>query len=125
MDIHRKLRICSIRGELSVYYLFVFQHILLLGLYLLIGFVCLCASVFQNGTLINNYFKYETVRKIDEIELEGPMYTPEIIICGDPPNLNINQSLILGHPVLANTENSTIIKTKIINTMFKVFSFPI
>ena len=59
-------------------------------------FVCLCISIYQNFILLRNFFNYDTVRKIEEKNIEGPMLTPDVIFCQDPPNFNSSHDLITG-----------------------------
>ena len=84
--------------------------------------------MYQNIVLIQNYLKYETVRKIDNRNIEGEMNTPDIVLCRDPPNYNKNSTLIHGDILLWKSEADIIngnvdianISVKKLNTFHKV-----
>ena len=95
-----------------------------IGLYVLVGLACLTISIYQNIVLIKNYFKYDTVQKIDEMTVEGLMNTPEIILCRDPPNFN-KSSKMFQSIALHNFELETAVENfnpsvQKFNTFYKV-----
>ena len=76
------------------------------GLYLLASALCLGASIYQNFLLIRNYFQYDTVYKNEEITIAGNMFTPDLLICRDPPIFNETESVIQNNVVrLWNSRN--------------------
>ena len=76
------------------------------GLYLLASALCLGASIYQNFLLIKNYFKRDTVYKNEEITFEGNMFTPDLLICRDPPIYNDTESVIQNNKIrLWNSRN--------------------
>ena len=91
--------------------------------------VCLFVSISQTVVLINNYCKYETVRKIGEKYIDDVMHTPDIIICRDPPNDSNTENLIDGdislidhhdyHEKDHDDENGTNVHVKKLKTLYK------
>ena len=86
------------------------------------GLSCLGASISQNIILISNYFKYETVQKIDEKKIVGDMYTPEIVFCSDPPNYNESVNVIDGDIKFWSEDNVSLANLTImkLRTLYKV-----
>ena len=65
-----------------------------LGFKVIISFTCLCAFIFQSILLIEDFNKKMTVTTNTDIFMSGDILTPDIIICGDPPNRNLNEKLV-------------------------------
>ena len=87
----------------------------LLGLETLLGLVCFWLFLYQTIALLKNFNSRDTFRTTKEMDYEGPMPSPVVIICQDPGSLNISEDNVR---VAANTwSNFTVEK---ITTAFKV-----
>ena len=57
-----------------------------LGTKLLIGIICISATIYQSVLLLENYnLKSTLVKNTAEINA-GPIQTPTIVFCSDPPH---------------------------------------
>ena len=85
------------------------------GLETLLGLVCFGLFLYQSIALIRNFSSRDTLRTIKEVDHEGPMPSPLVIICQDPANLNISEDNI--RATAKSRTNFTVDK---IATAFKV-----
>ena len=85
------------------------------GLKLLIGLVCCGLFLYQTVILLRNFYSNDTFRTIKELDVEGPMPSPLIIICKDPGSLNASEDFARASPY--SWSNITMNK---IATAFKV-----
>ena len=85
------------------------------GLKLLIGLVCCGLFLYQTVILLRNFYSNDTFRTIKELDVEGPMPSPLIIICKDPGSLNASEDFARASPY--SWSNVTMNK---IATAFKV-----
>ena len=79
----------------------------------MIGIACISVTILQCCQLFDNFTKRETLRKVSEKFLDGDIVTPMIIICGDPPQGETDEDMIM------IPQNKTF-PIKRIKTMFKV-----
>ena len=93
------------------------ELLLTLGLKLLIGICCLAFCLFQCIELINNYNAKETLVKSSEIKWTGPLPTPMVVICSDPPHKELEEEEDI---VTACHDDAESVSVRKITTMFKV-----
>ena len=72
-------------------------------------------ALYQCVELVNNYNAKQTIRKKSNLFVEEDISTPEIIVCSDPPHLDIKNNLIS----IAQGKNK-IPSIKILKTSYKV-----
>ena len=53
---------------------------------MLIGIICISATIYQSVLLLDNYNLKATLMKNTEELNSSPMGTPDIVLCADPPN---------------------------------------
>ena len=53
---------------------------------MLIGIICIIATIYQSVLLLNNYNLKATLMKNTEELNTNPMETPNIVLCSDPPH---------------------------------------
>ena len=53
---------------------------------MLIGIICIIATIYQSVLLLNNYNLKATLMKNTEELNNNPMETPNIVLCSDPPH---------------------------------------
>ena len=56
------------------------------GIKLIIGIICISATIYQSILLLDNYNSKGTLVKNTEEFYAGPMETPNIVLCSDPPH---------------------------------------
>ena len=100
----------------SIFYAPFFSLSCNVGLKLMIGLVCSGLFVYQTYVLLRNFYSNDTFRTVRELDVEGPMPSPLIIICQDPGSLNSSEDFVRVSPM--SYSNVTIYK---IATAFKVF----
>ena len=67
---------------------------LYVGLKLLIGLVCLFATIYQCVILFRNFNSKDTIRKNTEVPIPDQLLSSTVIVCSDPPNTNISQDIV-------------------------------
>ena len=60
----------------------------------IIGITCLLVALYQCIQLVANFNAKETIRKNSNIFVPGDLFVPEIIVCSDPPHLDVENNLI-------------------------------
>ena len=81
------------------------------------GLVCFGLFLYQSIILLENFRSRDTLRSIKEVDHEGPMPSPLVIICQDPGNLNISEENVRVKTKTDTFSNFTLGK---ITTAFKV-----
>ena len=106
-----------ILGKIHLKLLMKKKYFYLLGLETLLGLVCFGLFLCQSTALFRNFSSGDTLRTIKEVDHEGPMPSPLVIICQDPGNLNISEDNVRAAGRTRTRTNFTVDK---MTTAFKV-----
>ena len=90
------------------------------GLKLFIGVTCVACALFQCVLLIDNFNAKDTLRKNQEVLVRGPMATPLVVVCSDPPLRHAHTDIVTTCQDSARQDLDTAFTVTRINTLFKV-----
>ena len=90
------------------------------GLKLFIGVTCVACALFQCVLLIDNFNAKDTLRKNQEVAVRGPMATPLVVVCSDPPLRHAHTDIVTTCQDSARQDLDTAFTVRRINTLFKV-----
>ena len=87
---------------------------------LFIGVTCVACALFQCVLLIDNFNAKDTLRKNQEVLVRGPMATPLVVVCSDPPLRHAHTDIVTTCQDSARQDLDTAFTVTRINTLFKV-----